>query len=1054
MLLPRSMHRDYDRLARFLRRISLRFQLLATLESVLRLVAGFTLVILGSIFALEWGETFPYLSFSYSLAGLLSLIVLLSVGVWRIVSRPSTATVARGLEYHFPRLKDDVTNSLLLFREREVTRKGAGQISGGFIAAQIQKTADEVCSIRPQEVVNLKKAFRHLRLLIPLLSALAAVLAIDPSFLNRSLALITHPWAILPSRETSIFVEPAGSTVLRGTPVVIEAKTEGNVPQRLMLRIWPEGREEMRLPMEPEGEGRFSYRVPSAQTSFQYQAYHGPSASPVYPLRVVDPPDVGKIELTLIPPDYTGLPREVREEGHIEALKGTVVNLEARTTKAVSKARIILNQGNQLPLEVKEDRLRGTLLIFYPGAYSIRLQDELGFENPEPVQYQIRLIPDEYPEGEIMTPARDLEITGNEIIPLVYRAQDDFGVSAVRLSYRIGGRERSIKLKSPKNARSVGPEMFRWDLASLPLIGGDRVRYRLEVEDNDSVSGPKVSYSRSFYLSVKDERTDAAREGEEAQRIAEALLDLLGDHLEAGKDREGLARRMEEILKGVDRNLERLGNRVERFDLESLRRNLASLKARMPGEQGETVTQELERLALLAEDIAKKAGMNEVEALAREIQNRQRRLLESLQDLKGSLTDKNLEALLKELDKLESLIQSVMEALSRLASRLPDEFINSPELRGMQFQDLFQDLGKIRQRLKAGDFQGALEAAQRLLQSLAEMMAALGRAGARAGMDSLNRLQGEMARQSSELDKILAEQREILTQTEGIDREVRRKEEKVVDRKMKESLSRMKELLENLRGSLAPEQQDSVEALERLLQKESLERFSGLLRELEKDLGGKAGEDRVMGELKRTLKDLFPSPGELLTPDHKKKFPGLSARQDHLKERTRGLQEKLEMLAQLFPGMDTEILKALQGAAGSMGKAAARLGGEDAPGAIPPEQDAIRSLSKSQQGMQKMAQQMASQMQAARWGYNLVYDPRPGWYYGPWAPMPTLPQPEVKRPREGGYTGIDREEFDPPSKDAYRVPRIYREKVLEGLKEEAPAPYKKKVERYFKGLTE
>ena len=73
--------------------------------------------------------------------------------------------------------------------------------------------------------------------------------------------------------------------------------------------------------------------------------------------------------------------------------------------------------------------------------------------------------------------------------------------------------------------------------------------------------------------------------------------------------------------------------------------------------------------------------------------------------------------------------------------------------------------------------------------------------------------------------------------------------------------------------------------------------------------------------------------------------------------------------------------------------------------------------------MQQMAQQMAMQMQAARWGYPLVYDPRPGWYYGPWVPMPTLPQPEVKRPRERGYTGIDREEFDPPSKDAYQVPK-------------------------------
>jgi len=44
--------------------------------------------------------------------------------------------------------------------------------------------------------------------------------------------------------------------------------------------------------------------------------------------------------------------------------------------------------------------------------------------------------------------------------------------------------------------------------------------------------------------------------------------------------------------------------------------------------------------------------------------------------------------------------------------------------------------------------------------------------------------------------------------------------------------------------------------------------------------------------------------------------------------------------------------------------------------------------------------------------------------------MPTLPQPEVKRPQRE-LTGIDREEFEPPSKDAYQVPKMFREKVLE-----------------------
>src|SRR4030042_1718999 len=111
-----------------------------------------------------------------------------------------------------------------------------------------------------------------------------------------------------------------------------------------------------------------------------------------------------------------------------------------------------------------------------------------------------------------------------------------------------------------------------------------------------------------------------------------------------------------------------------------------------------------------------------------------------------------------------------------------------------------------------------------------------------------------------------------------------------------------------------------------------------------------------------------------------------------------------------------------------MGEASGRLTGQDALGAIPPEQEAIRGLSKSQQAMQQMAQQMAMQMQARRNGYPWGYDPRPGWYYGPWVPMPTLPQPQINRPIEKGYTGIHRAEFETPSKDAYRVPKTFRQK--------------------------
>ena len=860
-----TLDRDHGHLTRFLRGISLRFQLCSALEFLLLLASGFMVVLLGSLFAQELKGLFPYLPFIYCLAAILFLSVLVLFGLWRTLSRPPLERVAKGLEERFPHLKDDVTNSLLLFDQIK-RGSGVGQVSTGLISAQLKKTAGEVCALQPQQVVTLKTALRHLRLLIPLGIAFLSVLVFDPHFVNRSLALIIHPLSALPVKEIHIAVEPEGATVLRGTPVVIHAKVSGSKVGSLTLSVWPDDRDALRLQMEPNADGMFIYKMASAQFSFRYQANFGPGVSPVYTLRVVDPPEVGKLKLTLIPPDYSGLPKEVKEDGHIEALKGTVVNLEAKTTRSVQEARIVLNEGNQLPLEIKEERLTGSLLVFNPGAYSIKVKDQLGFENPNPVQYPIRVIPDKFPEGEITSPAEDLEVSGSEVVPIVYKASDDFGVTAVRLTHQVGGRERLINLKTAVNSRLVGPETFRWDLSSLALTPGERVVYRLEVWDNDSVSGPKVGYSKSFTFSVRDDRARAAKEGEEAQQIADALLELLADQLEDTRDRTALAQGMDEILKRVEKNLERMRDRVERLDYDALKRNLGSLKERINEAPKETVTQEMERLSLVAEDIAKRARMSEVEALAREIRNRERRLIDTLSEFKGPLSKEALDAVMKELKSLEDLIRTVMEAMSKMASRLPEEFINSQDVSGLDFQDLFQDLNEIQKKLMAGDIAGALEAAQRLLQALTEMMASLGRAGSQAGMSPFGRLQEEMNRQAGELDKILSEQKEILSQTEGVDRAVKRLMEEETGKKLRESVTAMKEALETLERSLPPEQQDVIEELGKLLKEGSLERFSEVMKELDKELTGRPQVQTPLRRLKEMIEGLVTDPKEVLTP--------------------------------------------------------------------------------------------------------------------------------------------------------------------------------------------
>ena len=94
--MPReSLHREYDRLAQFLRSISLRFQLLVVLQFLFLLPSVILLLLLGSLFVLEMKESFPYLPLLYSAVAIVSLGLLFFLGVWRILSRPSVHRVAR-----------------------------------------------------------------------------------------------------------------------------------------------------------------------------------------------------------------------------------------------------------------------------------------------------------------------------------------------------------------------------------------------------------------------------------------------------------------------------------------------------------------------------------------------------------------------------------------------------------------------------------------------------------------------------------------------------------------------------------------------------------------------------------------------------------------------------------------------------------------------------------------------------------------------------------------------------------------------------------------------
>jgi hypothetical protein len=422
-------------------------------------------------------------------------------------------------------------------------------------------------------------------------------------------------------------------------------------------------------------------------------------------------------------------------------------------------------------------------------------------------------------------------------------------------------------------------------------------------------------------------------------------------------------------------------------------------------------------------------------------------------------------------------LSALQQALSQFASRLPDDFMNSEAMQGLNFSDMFSAMEEIRKKLAAGDIEGAMQLARELFNQMASMMAALQGAQQSAMSSGMGRMQGEMMRSANELQQIVREQQEVLVDTEAANKRTLSERENVLKEKLErfmskanQELSRLAELFPDIEGGGPPREDLLDEATVNNLVKEMIGRllkkdFSGfdeVLGMAEKELGKRRSRDQEakakraeagLQGLKSDLDSLLRIPQAALTDGERAGLRGLERRQGTLKERTQELHEKLDSLFQLFPSLDPQITRNIKEAGGSMGKAQGRLGDLDSQGAVPPERRALEQLSQSQQQLQNSMQQMAQRGQLGRMSVSRLFRMGRMLPSGELVPLPGMPQfPQFDV--EGGFTGLDTEKFRLPGKEDYKVPRSFREEILESLKQGVPRQMKEQIESYFKNLSE
>ena len=623
---------DYRELSSFLGRFVRRLKMLKGAEGLC--LTGICLLLLFSLGLgiQEIKAIFPYAPIAYSMLSAVLLVLLLGWTLFHWCQRVSQERAALYIEKKCPHLRNNLINSLQLYPQI-ADEKRPQEISTSMVLALLRATRKQLHSLPVEELINTQRIRAECRLLGILFIPVVAMVLLNPSSVGETFSLLIHPLKDLPPSHTSINVTPKGIRAVRGSSVTIQATASGAIPKSMELILWSgenegqEGPAQEKHLMEGLGAGKFSGTIQELQKSLRYRVVTGPFSSPSYTIEAIDPPEIGNLKITLYPPHYTGLPTQTFQGGNVEGLKGSTLRLEASITKEVAKAKILLDGGREVPLKIDGRRLQGNLVLFQAQRYQILVQDQLGFRNT-PISYEIQVRPDGFPTVEFLRPTEDLEVNGDEILPLEFTGRDDFGIQEVALSVRIDDRQERLPIQKDGNRKLIPRERFNWDLGKLGLREGSEAIYHLEVFDNDTISGPKIGSSRSLRLRLKNLKGEHKQVAEMIRDLSGRMIDLLADHLEKPPSGEkeairqgeaadkGFEQKVDEMMKRIEEVMQRTEkDRLSDFatwsDLEALKRNLQFTKeellkkkdqASSPEEKArlhDEISSELERMSLL-----------------------------------------------------------------------------------------------------------------------------------------------------------------------------------------------------------------------------------------------------------------------------------------------------------------------------------------------------------------------------------------------------------------------------------------------------------------------
>ncbi|MCH8171191.1 MAG: hypothetical protein IIB07_08715 [Bacteroidetes bacterium] len=598
----------------------------------------------------------------------LKLILPFILKYFNIIYKTDTFALANEIGNYFIKIKDELLNSLqLLNSDNKNTAYSEALINSAF-----HQVYNKVKKINFKDALSFKNIKKLNLFSTTVLILSVSVFAFSSAISDASNRLVNYNKSFIPPPLFTFDITPGDKQITKGEDVFINVKVSGEKPQEIFLATKTTEQTEYQFAsLKIDSTDTFNYKIKAVRNSFKYYVSAKNIISKEYKIKVISRPIVKNLMLKISPPSYSKLPVTIQKDnGNITALKGSKIRINVTSTKEINSAYLEFNNQNKINLILKSNKAEGIFKIKGNSIYKINLTDKTGNKNQSPINYEIVALVDEFPKIELISPKNDVSLSINNRIPLLLKISDDFGFSKLKLKYKISSftidqndnNFHSIAIPF-NNKNNIDKINYIWNLIDLNLSANEVMSFYVEIFDNDFVSGPKSSKTKTIKVRIPSLNELLAQ-------TDKTYKNSLSDLKETLKKAEELHKSLQKIAQNLKKNKKKIDWK-EQSTLKQAAKKFRDLqkKAAKIADDLKKMKDKLNQNNLLSAETLEK--YLELQKLMESLSNEEmKKAFEQMQNLLSSLDRKKIQDALKNFKFNEEQFKNSIERTLNLLKRI------------------------------------------------------------------------------------------------------------------------------------------------------------------------------------------------------------------------------------------------------------------------------------------------------------------------------------------------------------------------------------------------